>query len=69
MPWDNVRGWVVGPWWLRLALGPYGNGWSIHAFRRVVAMRPIDYSQAPFVNGKRTWGFPRIASLDLRKVT
>lgn len=67
MPWDNNNGFSIGPWWARFTIGPYGNGWSFYAFRRRLAWRPIDYSKTRFVQGRRVWGLPRIAGLDLRK--
>jgi hypothetical protein len=66
MPWDNNVGFHFGPWWLRLTVGPYGNGWTLRFRRYLIAWRPIDYDKTVIVNGVRKWGYPRIAALDLR---
>ena len=58
------RALVVGPWWLRFsaALG----GWSLYAFRRRLAWKPIDYSRTFIVEGEgRTARLPAIRKLDL----
>lgn len=66
MPWDNAKGYSIGPSWLRLCIGPYGNGWAFYAFRRRIAWKPIDYDQAAIFSGVRRWGYPKIMALDLR---
>lgn len=67
MPWDNPRGWRVGPWWFRLGIGPYGNGWDFDAFGRDIVHHPIDYSKTGIFFGKRRWNNLKIYALDLRK--
>lgn len=67
MPWDNTRGLALGPWWFRLTIGPWGNGWTLFINRRRFASKPINYGKTAMINGVRRWGYPKIAALDLRQ--
>ena len=67
MPWNNPKGWHIGPWWFRLGVAPYGNGWDFDAFGRDIIHRPIDYSKTDIVFGKRRWHLLKIYNLDLRR--
>lgn len=67
MPWDNTKGLSVHAFGLHLTIGPYGNGWTLYCLGRRIMWRPIDYAKTVVVNGRRVWGYPRIAALDLRR--
>ncbi|WP_367347604.1 hypothetical protein [Sphingobium yanoikuyae] len=41
---DRLGGFSVGPAWLRLTWCRYG--WSLWAFKRRIAWKPIDYTKA-----------------------